>query len=88
VYKPIYLEAQAAAALAIYLRAGKSAPSGLVNGSTTDTTSHVSVHSVLLGPEWVTPAKVESTVVKDGFVTAAQLCAGAFAANCRTFGIS
>ena len=37
VYKPIYLEAQAAAALAMYLRAGKTPPSGLVNGSTEDT---------------------------------------------------
>ena len=41
VYKPIYLEAQAAAALALYLRAGKTAPAALVNGTTTDTTSHV-----------------------------------------------
>ena len=31
-YKPIYLEAQAAAALALYLRAGKTPPTGLVNG--------------------------------------------------------
>ena len=32
VYKPIYLEAQAAAALALYLRAGKPAPAALANG--------------------------------------------------------
>jgi D-xylose transport system substrate-binding protein len=88
VYKPIYLEAQAAAALALYLRAGKTAPASLVNGKTTDTTAKTSVPSVLLVPEWVTPAKVESTVVKDQFVTAAQLCTGAFAANCQTYGIS
>ncbi len=53
VYKPIYVEAQAAAALALYLRAGKSAPAGLVNGTTTDTVSKVAVKSVLLDPEWV-----------------------------------
>ena len=88
VYKPIYLEAQAAAALALYLRAGKTAPASLVNGRTTDTTSKVAVASVLLGPEWVTPTKVESTVIKDQFVTAAQLCAGAFASDCQTYGIS
>src|ERR1019366_4746643 len=35
-YKPIYLEAQAAAALAMYIRAGHTPPSGLVNGTTTD----------------------------------------------------
>ena len=32
VYKPIYLEAQAAAALAMYLRAGVTPPAALVNG--------------------------------------------------------
>jgi D-xylose transport system substrate-binding protein len=68
VYKPIYEEAQAAAALALYIRAGKPAPSSLVNGKTTDTTAKVSVPSVLLPPEWVTPSTVESTVVADNFV--------------------
>ena len=47
VYKPIYLEAQAAVALALYLRAGKTPPSSLVNGNTEDTTERVSVPSVL-----------------------------------------
>ncbi len=88
VYKPIYVEAQAAAALALYLRAGKSPPKSLVNGSTSDTTGHIQVKSVLLQPEWVTPTNVESTVVKDHFVTAAELCAGAFAADCTKYGIS
>ena len=36
VYKPIYLEAQAAAALAMYLRAGVTPPAALVNGFATD----------------------------------------------------
>src|SRR6185312_12634064 len=36
VYKPIYLEAQAAAALAVYLRAGQTPPASLVNGNTPD----------------------------------------------------
>ena len=36
-YKPIYLEAQAAAALAMYLRAGDKPPSALANGHVTDT---------------------------------------------------
>jgi D-xylose transport system substrate-binding protein len=88
VYKPIYEEAQAAAALALYLRAGKTPPSSLVNGKTTDTTSHTSVPSTLLVPEWVTPSNVESTVIKDQFITAAQLCVGSYAANCTTYGIS
>jgi D-xylose transport system substrate-binding protein len=87
VYKPIYLEAQAAAALALYLRAGKTPPKGLVNGSTTDTQANTKVPSSLLTPQWVTPTNVESTVVKDQFVTASQICTGAFAADCTKYGI-
>ena len=50
VYKPIYLEAQSAVALALYLRAGAKPPASLANGKTEDTTSNVSVPSVLLTP--------------------------------------
>ena len=49
-YKPIYLEAQAAAALALYLRAGKTPPAGLVNGSVKDTTANVNGALVAAGP--------------------------------------
>ena len=88
VYKPIYLEAQAAAALAMYARAGDTPPSGLVNGSTQDSTSHTAVASVLLTPEWVTPANMSSTVIADKFVPASQLCTGKYAAACTAAGIS
>jgi D-xylose transport system substrate-binding protein len=88
VYKPIYLEAQAASALALYLRAGKTPPKGLVNGSTKDTMSGTSVPSVLETPEWVTPKNMNATVVKDNFVPAAQLCAGAYANDCKAAGIN
>ena len=88
VYKPIYLEAQAAVALALYQRAGKSAPSTLLNASTTDPTTHVSVPSVLLTPLWVTPANMNDTIVKDAFVPTSQLCAGKYAAACKSAGIS
>jgi D-xylose transport system substrate-binding protein len=88
VYKPIYLEAQAAAALALYVRAGQTPPASLVNGSTQDTTAKTAVPSVLLSPKWVTTANMNSTVIADKFVPAAQLCAGSFAAACKTAGIS
>jgi D-xylose transport system substrate-binding protein len=88
VYKPIYLEAQAAVALAMYVRAGKTPPSALVNGSTTDSTSSKSVPSVLLTPEWVTTANMNSTVIADQFVPAQQLCVGQYAADCKAAGIS
>jgi len=88
VYKPIYLEAQAAVALAIFLRAGKTPPSSLVNGATQDTKANVSVPSVLLTPKWVTTANMASTVVADKFVTVGQLCVGQYTQLCKTAGIS
>ena len=86
-YKPIFLEAQAAASLALYLRAGLKPPASLVNGSVKDTTENVSVPSSLLIPEWVTPTNMETTVIADNFVPASQLCAGAYATDCTTYGI-
>jgi D-xylose transport system substrate-binding protein len=88
VYKPIYEEAQAAAALAIYLRAGQTPPPALANGSTTDSTSNSQVPSVLLTPVWVTPSNMNSTVIADGFVTAAQLCTSTYSSACSAAGIS
>ena len=87
-YKPIYLEAQGAVALALYLRAGKTPPKSLVNGKVQDTMSSVSVPSVLMTPKWVTTANMNSTVVKDGFVPATQLCAGPYASDCKAAGIA
>ena len=88
VYKSIKLEAQGAAALAIYLRAGMQPPQGLVNGTTKDTQANTDVPSVLMTPIWVTPANMNATVVKDGFVDTAKLCSGGLAAQCQAAGIS
>jgi D-xylose transport system substrate-binding protein len=88
VYKAIYLEAQAAVALAMYLRAGKTPPSTLANGTTSDSKTNTPVPSVLLTPKWVTTANMASTVIADQFVKAAQLCVGSFAAACKAAGIS
>jgi D-xylose transport system substrate-binding protein len=98
VYKPIWLEAQAAAALAVYLRAGIKPPAGLVNGSTPDTLTHQGVKSVLLTATWVTADKVESTVIKDKVIKVSDLCTSSaptvqgspqptYAADCTTYGI-
>jgi D-xylose transport system substrate-binding protein len=88
VYKPIYLEAQAATALAMYVRAGKTPPASLVNGSTNDSKTSTPVPSVLLTPKWVTTANMASTVVADKFVTVGQLCVGQYTQLCKTAGIS
>ncbi|MBW4030769.1 MAG: sugar ABC transporter substrate-binding protein [Acidobacteria bacterium] len=102
VYKPIWLEAQAAAALAIYLRAGIKVPAGLANGTATDTSATIAslkrVPAVLLTPTWVTAAMVQKTVIKDKVISAKALCTAqtptvagstqpSFAADCKTYGI-
>jgi len=88
VYKPIYLEAQAAAALALYLRAGQSPPSSLVNATTNDSTAKVDVPSALLRPTWVTASNMQSTVIKDGFLKVSDICTSALQSACTAAGIS
>ena len=87
VYKPIYLEAQAAVALGMYLRAGLTPPATLVNGMTTDPKTHKRVPSVLLKPEWVTTSNMASTVIADNFLPASQLCTGTYVSECSAAGI-
>lgn len=83
VYKPIYLEAQAAVTLALFLRAGQSPPKTLVNGKVRDVAEHILVTSVLLTPEWVTTKNMKTTIVKDKFVPTKTLCQGTYASACR-----
>ena len=87
VYKPIYLEAQAAAALALYLRAGVTPPATLANATTMDSVLKQAIKSVYTTPLWVTPANMAATVVKDGAVKVTALCAGATASACTAAGI-
>jgi D-xylose transport system substrate-binding protein len=98
VYKPIYKEAQAAVALAVYLNAGLKPPRGLVNSTTPDTLQKKNVPSVLLTASWVTAADIQSTVIADKWITAASICtpnaptvAGStqptYAQDCTTIGI-
>ncbi len=88
VYKAVYIEAQAAVALATFIRAGQTPPSGLVNGTTTDpTNASVTEPAVLLTPNWVNAANMEATVIKDKFISATDLCAAVGAAVCASAGI-
>ena len=88
VYKAVFKEAQAAAALAVYLRAGKPPPASLLNGTTEDINEKKAVPSVLLQPTWVTPSNMNSTVIADKFVPASQLCSGSYAEACKKAGIT
>jgi D-xylose transport system substrate-binding protein len=88
VYKPIYIEAQAAVALATILRAGQTPSTDLVNGTTKDPKSATTEPAVLLTPQWVNAANMEATVIKDKFVSVTDLCNAVTAAVCTAAGIS
>ena len=87
VYKPYFAEAQAAAALALYLRADKTPPSSLVNDTTRDTTLNADIKSVYTKPFWVTKENMNDTVIKDGTITASALCTPKVAQACKDAGI-
>jgi D-xylose transport system substrate-binding protein len=90
VYKPIYLEAQDAVALATILRAGLTPPSSLVNSTTTPPkgVSGSAQPASLLTPTWVDSTNMAATVIKDGFVSASALCTAVTAAVCTAAGIT
>jgi D-xylose transport system substrate-binding protein len=87
VYKPIYVEAQSAVAIALYVRAGQKPPSSLVNATVQDTASNTAVPSSLISTVWVTTDNMASTVVKDGAVKVSDLCVSATQAACTAAGI-
>jgi len=90
VYKPIYLEAQDAVALATILRAGLTPPAALVNSTTSPAAGKPgsTQPASLLTPYWVDKTKVASTVIADNFVDKATLCQAVTAAVCSANGIS
>ena len=85
VYKPIYKEAQDAVALATILRAGKTPPQSLLNGTTSPphgVTGNQQPAS-LLTPTWVTAQNMATTVISDKFVSASALCGAVGASVCQ-----
>lgn len=83
VYKAVRAEADAASKLAI----------SLANGQTPTTTTTVAngkqkTPAVLLTPVAVTKDNIQSTVIKDGFLTAKEICTGKYAALCTKAGVS
>jgi D-xylose transport system substrate-binding protein len=88
VYKPVYKEAQDVVALADILLSGNTVPPALLNGTTTDPANPSTTEPAsLLGSTWVDATNMESTVVKDGFDTAKDICALAGADVCTAAGI-
>ncbi|WP_082583177.1 substrate-binding domain-containing protein [Mesorhizobium sp. Root695] len=85
VYKPIYREAAAAAAVAVMIRAGETPGPHLINGEY-DAETH-KVPSILLDLVTVDKANMAATVVADKFVDPKDLCAGEFGKLCTENGI-
>jgi D-xylose transport system substrate-binding protein len=75
VYKPIALEAQAAADLVKALHDGTDTAT-LTKGVTTKTKDGTAIPSILEIPISVDKTNVASTVIKDGFVTKSDVCKG------------
>ena len=86
VYKAVKLEAPAAATISYALAQGKQPPTPPINGTTNN--GQKNVPSTILTPVAVTKANINSTIVKDQFWTAAQICTSAFASACKAAGIA
>jgi D-xylose transport system substrate-binding protein len=88
VFKPIQLEANASAQLALALVKGDTAGAdAIASQSSNDPTAHRTVKSVLLPPEAITKDNVKD-VITQGYVKASEVCTGPAAAVCTTLGIS
>jgi D-xylose transport system substrate-binding protein len=86
VYKEIPPEAKISAEIAVALAEGEGVPQDKVTDEVDN--GKGKVPSVLLKPIAVTKDNVKSTVIADGFVDAAELCTGTYAAACKEAGIS
>lgn len=75
VYKAITKEAQATADLVAAISNGTDT-SSLTNGTTTATTDGGNIPSILETPVAVDRTNIKTTVIADGFVTAADVCNG------------
>ncbi|HST63678.1 MAG TPA: substrate-binding domain-containing protein [Mycobacteriales bacterium] len=86
VYKAVKKEADAASKLAIALIKGQDAAS-IATGSVKDTRLNKDVPSALETPVSITKDSVKD-VIADGYQKASDVCTAAFAAACKTAGIS
>lgn len=81
VYKPVPLEAAAAAKAAIEIINGETVAT---NGTTADSVSKRSVPSILETPEIVNRMNYQILFAQK-FLTKSEVCVGAFAKDCKTF---
>jgi D-xylose transport system substrate-binding protein len=88
-YSTIYLaikqQAETSAQIAVAAAQGKDAPAGVVEAKVDNGAKQVP--SVLLSPIAVTKDNISDTVIKDGFLTTAEICTGPYKAACKEAGI-
>jgi D-xylose transport system substrate-binding protein len=85
VYQPIPKIAAAAADLAVPLATGKTPPA-IAKAKTNN--GREDVPSVLLDTIAITKDNIDDTIVRDGFLTAKQICTGRYASACAEAGIT
>ena len=86
IYKPIPIEAETAAEVAVALVNGED-----VSGTTdtgVDQTEYEGVTSYIFDPIVVTAENVADTVIADGFYTPEDICTGDYVDDCEAAGIS
>jgi D-xylose transport system substrate-binding protein len=86
IYKAIPPQAKIAAEFAIALAEGEELPKDKVTEEINNGKSDVP--SAILEPVAVLKDNINDTVIKDGFVSASELCTSAYAAACKEAGIS
>lgn len=86
IYKPIKIEAETAAELAVLLAQGEDAPETTGTGVTTSDFN--GVPSYIFDPIVVEQDNVSDTVIADGFYDASEICTGDYAQACTEAGVS
>jgi D-xylose transport system substrate-binding protein len=85
VYQPLKEIAGKSAEIAVPLAQGKPVPAGIATSKTDNGAGQVP--SVLVPTLSITKDNVNDTVIKDGFLKAADVCTSAYAAACKDAGI-
>jgi len=86
IYKPIPIEADTAAEVAVDIATGKDVPATSQSGI--DQSTYQDVKSYIFTPIVVTKDNVADTVIKDGFYKASDICTSDYASACQAAGIS
>ncbi|WP_323793446.1 substrate-binding domain-containing protein [Nocardioides sp.] len=85
IYKPIPIEAETAAELAVDIARGNDIPDTSVTG--VEQSDFEGVTSYIFSPTAVTQDNVLDTVIADGFYAVADICTAAYADACKAAGI-